>query len=921
MKDTIGSVLVVGAGIAGIQASLDLTELGFKVYLVEKSPSIGGRMAQLDKLFPDMSCSLCSLIPKMVAVYKNPNIILYTLTEVKKVKGKAGNFTVTLEKNPRYVDETKCRACGDCAKKCPKVETPNLFDMNLGKRKSIYIPFPQAIPPIYLIDSNLCLYMQRGVCGVCSKVCKAGAIDYDQKPEQLTLQIGVIILSTGFDMLGEELAPTWGYQYKNVVNALEFERISCPTGPFGAQILRPSDEKEPKTIAFIHCASSGYSKRETPYCSRVCCMYTTKNGILAKNYINDAQIAIFRHNIRVFGKNFYEFTKEAEKQHGIHYYFSKVHELKEDPETNDILIYYDDLKTNDKNKVFRANLAVLAAPLVPSRGTKELAKIMGVELDQFGFFKEKSYFNKSLSTREGVFLCGFCHGPMNISETVADASGVASQVATMLRAKRHSLTRDREIDILSEREIIRVHPVALIIGGGISGMTAALNIANQGFKTYVIEKEGRLGGNLNHVNVLYPIQEKASLLLEKTMTEIKANEKIHIFLKSKIERIKGSIGNYDVSIISSDGRYQEIKVGVIIVAIGAQEFKPHGLFQYSELNNNILTHMELEKLLKKQDVSWLDNIHNVTFIMCVNARQRGGYSYCSNICCSNTIKNINILKELKPGLDVLVLIRELHVAKKEFEKFASKRKKFATYLKYDLENIPRIKKINKDPEKYEITLQDYQDPTKSIHIKTDLIILSTPLIPRQEVHELASMLKIPIDEYGFFVEAHEKLRPLDFVTEGIFVCGCAQWPKNVQDSIIEANAAAGRASRFLTMKEISATRLEILSFLLSIECFFKDVEVNLDKCNGCGNCAEVCVFEAISLVDIRQEYEDVSIPTKKAYINPAICRGCGRCAATCRLKAIVPRHHDIKEIERIIDPYFLEKAKSPKDKEELTIIE
>jgi len=403
--------------------------------------------------------------------------------------------------------------------------------------------------------------------------------------------------------------------------------------------------------------------------------------------------------------------------------------------------------------------------------------------------------------------------------------------------------------------------------------------------------------------------------------QINTNENIKIFLNSKVEDIIGSIGQYNIKIANS-GELSDIDVGVIIVATGSNEFKPHGLFEYNEKNKNIITQQELEQRLKNEDRSWLSNIKHATTIMCVNARQKGGISYCSNICCINTIKNVSALKELKPDLDTLVLFRELHMAKKEYEEYVSKRKKIANYLKYDLKHLPSIVKLSEDPEKYEIDVPSIIDPSDIIKVQTDLIVLSTPMIPPDDLRELADKLKVPLDEHGFFIEAHEKLRPLDFAAHGIFICGCAQWPKNVQDSILEANGAAGRASRFLSLKEISSTKLEFLSFLLSIECFFKDMKVNIDKCNGCGQCAEVCQFKAISLVDVKQEYEDVSIPTKKAYINPAICKGCGRCSATCRLKAIDPRHYDFKQISSIIDPYFLGKTEGKSlENKEVTIIQ
>ncbi|TKJ24422.1 MAG: hypothetical protein CEE42_11065 [Promethearchaeota archaeon Loki_b31] len=912
-----GSVLVIGGGIAGIQTSLDLTELGFKVYLVEKEPTIGGHMAQFDKLFPAHDCSLCVLAPKMVAIYKNPNIELFTLSEVKMVSESSGTFTATIVKKPRYIDETKCRGCGDCAAKCPKIEVPNLFDMNLGKRKSVYIPFPQAIPPVYLIDPELCLYLNREVCGVCKKVCKGEAIDFNQEPQEIKLKVGAIVIATGFDMYGEELSEHWGYQYKNVVNALEYERILCPTGPFGGNVLRPSDEKEPDTIVFIQCVGAGYKEKSVSYCSRVCCMYTAKNAILTKIYSENINVTVFRHNIRVFGKNFYEYTKEAQDNYDIKYYRTKIKEIKEDSETNDLIIHYQNLKTGEEEE-YRANMVVLAAPLVPSKGTNELSKVLNVDLDNYNFFKSRSFIDNSLSTRDRIFLCGLCQSPMNVSETVSHASGIAGQVAVLLKDAKYSQITEREIGIFPKEEVIKITPKALIIGGGISGMTAALNIGSQGFQTIIIEREKILGGNLNQINIIYPGQHAAFEFVKSIKEKVNKHPNVSVYLESKIKSIDGSIGNYEINFFDKNEKTHIDKVGIIIVATGSQELKPHGNFQYSKENENIITLLELELRLKKQDMTWLDEIKHITIILCVESRQKEGFSYCSNVCCSNAIKNIKILKELKPNLEILVLFRDLHMAKKEFEDIMSERKKLANYMRYNLENLPKISKINPNPEKYKINLCDDTNPSNILDFNTDLIILSTPMVPPEAIEDLSSMLNVPLDENGFFIEAHNKLRPLDFATEGIFICGCAQWPKNIQDSISQANGAAGRASRYLSIKEITKTKLEYLSFMLSIECFFKDMIVNPEKCNGCGQCVEVCQFKAISLADLKQEYEDVSLLVNKAFINPAICKGCGRCAAVCRLKAIDARHYDFKQISSVMDPYFLKKVKSEeslKDKE------
>jgi heterodisulfide reductase subunit A len=455
---------------------------------------------------------------------------------------------------------------------------------------------------------------------------------------------------------------------------------------------------------------------------------------------------------------------------------------------------------------------------------------------------------------------------------------------------RMAVAKSRLLQPLREDKL-SITPNALIIGGGISGMTAALNIANQGFKVYIIEKEEKLGGILNDLNILYPIHEEASTFLNQIIQKVEETKKILIFLKSRIENVKGYIGNYEVSIADSKNEIHNLKIGTIIVATGAQELKPDESFQYKRSNKNVLTQLELEKRLKQKDAKWLEKIKRITVILCVNARQKEGITYCSNICCGISIKNISILKELKPNLEIIVLYRDLQMAKKEFEEYYRERRKDAIFLKYRPEKMPEITKLKEKVENYKIKIFDW-NLKESIEFKTEIIVLATPMIPSDNVEDLAKMLKVPIDKNGFFLEAHVKLRPLDFATDGIFLCGCAQWPKNIQDSISQANGAAGRASRFLSSKEIKTSGLV--------------AEVNSKKCIGCGKCYEVCPYNAIEIIEFERKFEDVDLIFKKSFINSALCKGCGTCAATCPIRAISVKSYDLKQIGAMIEAYLLE---------------
>jgi len=418
-----GIVLVVGGGIAGMQASLDLADRGLKVYLVEKSPSIGGRMAQLDKTFPTMDCSICILAPKMIECFRHPNIELLTCSEVRSVTGSAGNFKAEILKNPRFVDIDKCTGCGVCTEKCP-VKVSNEFDMGMGTRKAIYVQFPQAVPRTATIDKDHCLFFQKGVCRICEKFCQANAINFDQKPKEIILSVSSIILATGLELYDPTSISEYGYKrYKNVLLSLEFERLINASGPTRGELLRPTDKKHPHRIVFIQCVGSRTSQKGLPYCSTVCCMYATKEAILVREHDPECEVYILYMDLRVFGKRFQEFVTRAKDKWAVKYVNGRASTVIEDSVTKDLLVRYEDIMKR-KMEELRADLVVLCPALIPRKDNELLAKNLNLELNEFGFFKTKDIPIKT--NVEGIFVCGYCQAPKDISESVTQASAAAA---------------------------------------------------------------------------------------------------------------------------------------------------------------------------------------------------------------------------------------------------------------------------------------------------------------------------------------------------------------------------------------------------------------------------------------------------------------------------------------------------------------
>ena len=426
--------LVIGGGIAGIQTALDIADAGFPVDIVETKPTIGGKMAQLDKTFPTLDCAACILTPKMVEVAQHENIRIFSYSEVSEIKGFVGNFDVTIKRKARYVKEDICTGCGACVEKCPMKKIPNEFNLGMDNRSAVYIPFAQAVPKVATIDPNACNMLKNGRCGICAKVCTAGAIDYTQKDEYIEEKYGAIVAATGFNPISMDKFNEFAYsQSKNVITSLEFERLTNAAGPTAGKLLRPSDGKHPHTIVFVQCVGSRCSacaEKGKEYCSKICCMYTAKHAMLTRDKYPDTEVYVFYIDVRTPGKNFDEFYRRAVEEYGVNYIKGMVGKVT--PEGSKLKVQASDLIAN-KQLHIDADLVVLAAAIEPDKSARPLATMLTASMDTNDFFTEAHPKLRPVeSPTAGVFLSGTCQGPKDIPETVSQAGAAASKVIGLL---------------------------------------------------------------------------------------------------------------------------------------------------------------------------------------------------------------------------------------------------------------------------------------------------------------------------------------------------------------------------------------------------------------------------------------------------------------------------------------------------------
>ncbi len=992
-KNKVGAILIVGGGIAGMQAALDLGDSGFKVYLIEKSPAIGGFMSRLDKTFPTNDCAMCIMSPKLVATGRHPNINIMAFSEIDKLEGEAGNFKVTIKKNARFVDEKKCINCGMCGLSCP-VRIPDEFNETLSVRSAIYIPYPQAIPSIYIVDPKRCLYLQKGICRICERICPAKAVDFTQKDQLITLDVGSIILASGTTPIDPRIKNSYGYGIiPNIITSTQYERLLSASGPFGGHIVRPFDRQEPKKIAWLQCVGSRDESIGHNFCSSVCCMQATKEAIITQEHNPEIECHIFHMDVRAFGKGFEEYYQNALKM-GIKYTrcrFSNVSQVE-----NMLKIRYEDESGTMQEELF--DILVLSVGIKPSKDMIEFANKLDIKLDSYNFCKT-STFNPLETNKPGIYVCGTFLEPKDIPDTVAQASGAATRASGIIASERFSLIASesypREIDVenqdlrigvlvcdcginikstvrvdevveyvkklpnvahaeevmyacsqdtqekikqlIQDKKLnrfvvasctprtheplfqktlkkaglnpylfsmgnIREHcawvhradkdkatekakdivlmalsrasfykpisnltvpikPSGIVIGGGIAGMVASLNLAEQGFLVSLIEKSDKLGGMLHKINHLAS-KEDPKQFLDQLITKIKSDQRIKTFLNAEIEEIGGYLGNFKAT-IKSNGKVDEIEGGAVIIATGGQEYKPKE-YLYDGVDQRILTQLEFESKLIKNEIA----PKTVVMIQCVGSRcpER---EYCSRICCTEAMKNALLLKAKNPNSVIYVLYRDIRTYGLKEEYYREARLKGVLFIRYEPENAP---KVTKDANGLTVKILD---PffKREITINPDILVLSAAVVPN-EVENLVTQLKLPLTKDKFFLEAHMKLRPVDFSTEGIYLCGLAHSPRFIDETISQASAAVARACTILSRKEIE------IEGIIS--------QINRERCVACGICVQRCPFDAIKLVSSNHKmYADV---------NPIKCHGCGICASDCPRGAAELLHYEDENI-------------------------
>ncbi len=835
-------------------------------------------------------------------------------------------------------------------------------------------------------------------CGICSEclacvyACGADAIDHSMVAQEEQVNVGAIILAPGYQVYHAELSEEYGYgRYPNVITALQFERLLSASGPTMGHIQRPSDGQTPERIAFLQCVGSRDQSHD--YCSAVCCMYATKEALMAKEHHPDLDIHVFMMDMRAFSKGYWGYFETARDRYGVQYTRCRLSDVKEDPHTHNLTVHYQDEDGTTHDETF--GMVVLSVGMEISESVRELGRRLGVELDEYGFCHTVQ-FNPLETSRPGLYAVGPFREPKDIPESVIEASGAAAAAATRLGSSRFTLTttpefpperdisgeeprigvfvchcgsniggyldvpsvagyaatlpgvvhaednlyscsqdsirhiaeqieehnlnrvvvasctpithqplfrdclrsaglnpylfemanirnqcswvhsHDQDIATDKAEDLVRmavaraallepqqtfevpIQHAALVVGGGAAGMTAALSLAGQGFPVHLVEREAELGGNLRHVYSAIDGKDPQRVL-RQLVEQVGDDPLITVHLESEVVASSGFMGNFTSTIRRADGGQADIQHGVIILATGAQEYRGPEYGYGSDLR--IVTQQEFEARIAEDE----DLPASVVMIQCIGPAEH----FCSRICCTVALKNALTLKKKNPDAQVVILYRDIRTYGFKERLYTEAREKGVIFVRYDDDHRPVVEADG------DLRVQAWDPALKQpLVLEPDLLVLSMPVVPRDDVRKLAGLFKANIDNDGFFLEAHVKLRPVDFASDGVFMAGMAHYPKLLDEAMIQAQAAASRAARVLSRETLKAGgRVAVVDPLM---------------CTGCLTCVRVCPF---GVPQIRRDLTGVGGVEGAAYIETAVCQGCGSCVAECPAGAIQLMHY------------------------------